>query len=54
MRERIGIIRFEELSERWQEARLSRGQATAALVVAELTKTMSPPPPHRMTGIDHT
>ena len=34
---RIGILRFEELLERWEGARLSHGEAAAALGVSERT-----------------
>jgi transposase len=37
MLERIGIMRFEELLARWQGARLSHGEAAAALGVSERT-----------------
>jgi transposase len=37
MLERIGIMRFEELLERWQGASLSHGEAAAALGVSERT-----------------
>jgi transposase len=37
MRERIGIMRFEELLERWQRGRLSHGEAASALGVSERT-----------------
>jgi transposase len=37
MRSRIGIMRFEELLERWETGRLSHGEAAAALGVSERT-----------------
>jgi transposase len=37
MLERIGIMRFEELLERWEKGRLSHGEAAAALGVSERT-----------------
>jgi len=37
MLERIGIMRFEELLERWQKGSLSHGEAAAALGVSERT-----------------
>jgi hypothetical protein len=37
MLERIGIMRFEELLERWEKGSLSHGEAAAALAVSERT-----------------
>lgn len=37
MLERIGIMRFEELLERWEKGRLSHGEAASALGVSERT-----------------
>ena len=37
MRSRIGIMRFEELLERWEKGALSHMEAAAALGVSERT-----------------